>query len=238
MGTVFAHAQLNNLIFWIAMALSYAGVVMCAHYFKAWVAYKFGDNTPAEHGFFSLDPFNHLDPIGFVALYIFGIGWGRHVMINPLNIHGSYRLLRIFIAYLSDSIAYIVMGIVSMVSIVLLFGKNMIPLSIRLVAHRALDYQALHQLYPDYSSTAIALGLILLCIMFLAIMFGALQMIINLFHICLHFYNIDEYDDFFMQLFFSALLLIILIFLGGIFRWFILCSMAMSSCFIAWLLGL
>jgi Zn-dependent protease len=47
-----------------------------------------GDPTPRYYGRVTLNPFNHLDPIGSICFVIsnisgVGIGWGRPVMVNP-----------------------------------------------------------------------------------------------------------------------------------------------------------
>jgi Zn-dependent protease len=58
-----------------------------AHAFAAW---KAGDETPHAQGRISLNPIDHLDPMGTVMMVVssisgFGIGWGKPVRINPGN---------------------------------------------------------------------------------------------------------------------------------------------------------
>ena len=47
-------------------------------------SYWLGDPTPKLQGRLSLNPFRHIDPIGFLALFFAGFGWGKPVEINPL----------------------------------------------------------------------------------------------------------------------------------------------------------
>ncbi len=54
------------------------------------VAYQFGDATAKWQGRLSLNPLRHLDPIGTIALLIFGFGWAKPVPINPYNFR-DYR---------------------------------------------------------------------------------------------------------------------------------------------------
>ena len=49
------------------------------------VAYKLGDNTAKMEGRLSLNPLNHLDPIGTLMLLVAGFGWGKPVHVNPSN---------------------------------------------------------------------------------------------------------------------------------------------------------
>ena len=47
-----------------------------------YVAYKLGDPTPKITGRLTLNPFAHLDIIGFLALLLVHFGWAKPVMIN------------------------------------------------------------------------------------------------------------------------------------------------------------
>ena len=47
-------------------------------------SYWLGDPTPKLQGRLSLNPIKHIDPIGFLALFFAGFGWGKPVEINPM----------------------------------------------------------------------------------------------------------------------------------------------------------
>ena len=55
-----------------------------------YVAYRCGDPTAKMYGRLSLDPRKHLDPIGTVCMFLFGIGWAKPVPVNPRNFR-NYR---------------------------------------------------------------------------------------------------------------------------------------------------
>src|SRR3954471_6992273 len=50
-----------------------------AHAFTAW---KFGDDTAKSQGRLTLNPMQHLDPIGTILIFIAGFGWARPVPVN------------------------------------------------------------------------------------------------------------------------------------------------------------
>lgn len=52
----------------------------CAH---GWVAMLLGDNTAEESGRLTLNPIAHIDPMGAIAMLLFGIGWAKPVPVNP-----------------------------------------------------------------------------------------------------------------------------------------------------------
>jgi Zn-dependent protease len=48
----------------------------------AFVAYKFGDDTAKRQGRLTLNPVQHLDPLGTLLIFIAGFGWARPVPVN------------------------------------------------------------------------------------------------------------------------------------------------------------
>ena len=56
----------------------------------AYTAYRLGDYTAKSQGRLSLNPLNHIDPIGMLALLLLGFGWAKPVMMNPNNFK-NYR---------------------------------------------------------------------------------------------------------------------------------------------------
>ena len=57
----------------------------------AWVAYKQGDISQKIRGRLTLDPFKHIDPIGFLCIVLWGVGWGRPVMVDDRNFKNSRK---------------------------------------------------------------------------------------------------------------------------------------------------
>ena len=55
------------------------------------VAQKLGDPTARLLGRLTLNPFKHLDPLGVVALLVFGFGWAKPVPVNPRNLTSPKR---------------------------------------------------------------------------------------------------------------------------------------------------
>ena len=71
-----------------SLLLSIPGVLVAitVHEFAhGFVAYKLGDNTAKDEGRLSLNPLDHLDPIGTLMLLFAGFGWGKPVHVNPRN---------------------------------------------------------------------------------------------------------------------------------------------------------
>lgn len=59
-----------------------------AHSFSA---FKCGDLTPKVNGRLTLNPFAHIEPIGFFSFIILGFGWAKPVPINTLNFKNYKR---------------------------------------------------------------------------------------------------------------------------------------------------
>lgn len=69
--------------------LSRCFIVFCCmpvHEFShGWVAYKLGDDTAKRQGRLTLNPLAHLNPIGTIMIFLFGIGYAQAVPVNPRN---------------------------------------------------------------------------------------------------------------------------------------------------------
>lgn len=80
---------INGSSDWYLVAISYILVIMISlslHEFAhAFAAYKCGDTTPKVDGRLSINPFNHIDPLGFICCALFKFGWAKPVNINPNN---------------------------------------------------------------------------------------------------------------------------------------------------------
>ena len=72
----------------VALLLTLPGVIIAITFHEfahGFVAYKLGDNTAKNEGRLSLNPLDHLDPIGSLMLLFAGFGWGKPVHVNPRN---------------------------------------------------------------------------------------------------------------------------------------------------------
>ena len=88
-------------------------------------AYAMGDDTAKNAGRLSLDPMKHIDPIGFIMLFIMRFGWAKPVPINE-NIFKHERLGLFFV-----SIAGITMNLILALifQLILFFTADIVQLS-------------------------------------------------------------------------------------------------------------
>lgn len=87
--------KIVEVVMQLAVVLFAISIHESAH---AWMADKFGDSTSKDAGRVSLNPINHIDPIGTVVfpllLAIMGapvFGWAKPVMVNPYNLRDRRR---------------------------------------------------------------------------------------------------------------------------------------------------
>lgn len=65
---------------------------LAVHEFShAFVADRLGDKTPKFQGRLTLNPFVHIDPIGFIMIIFAGFGWAKPVQINPSSFKNLYK---------------------------------------------------------------------------------------------------------------------------------------------------
>jgi hypothetical protein len=144
----------------ISIALVYAIVVTLAGWFRAWVAYKVGDDTPAALGFLSLNPADHFDLVGAVLFALIGFGWGK---ASPLNgavlLQKRHSWLRIAAANYADVIALFILSFVMLTVQLCIVGVSGAPLILRgLVALRSASPNMFFVWWPALSTWAGTVG--------------------------------------------------------------------------------
>ncbi|APM40093.1 site-2 protease family protein [Clostridium kluyveri] len=94
----------------------------------AFVADRLGDKTPKFQGRLTLNPFAHVDIIGFIMILLVGFGWAKPVEINPgafknknkddLKVSVAGPLANLIIAFLAAILTVVIyrFGLLSMES--------------------------------------------------------------------------------------------------------------------------
>lgn len=77
-----------------------------------YVAYWCGDTTAKEDGRLSLNPLNHIDPIGLLCMVILRFGWAKAVPINPANFTKNRKLSSFLVSIAGVTVNFI-MGLVA-----------------------------------------------------------------------------------------------------------------------------
>ncbi len=103
-------SALYLLIIRLIVALIALPVHECAH---GYAALRMGDYTAKRQGRLTLNPLAHFDPIGTVAIILFGFGWAKPVPINPLNFENPKKGM--MISSLAGPLSNIGLALVSMV---------------------------------------------------------------------------------------------------------------------------
>jgi len=76
-------------------------VALTFHEFShAFVADRFGDDTPRVNGRLTLNPLKHLDVFGSLLLLVAGFGWAKPVPVNPYKLrqHSKSALMWVSVA--------------------------------------------------------------------------------------------------------------------------------------------
>ena len=111
----------ERLTFYIPLLLSLT-VHEWAH---AWTAWKLGDDTARMMGRVSLNPLDHIDPIGTVLLPLIGIpfGWAKPVPINPVRFRREVSMtMGILVTAAAGPISNLMLAAASVLMIIL-FGQ-------------------------------------------------------------------------------------------------------------------
>ncbi len=90
--------------------------IILHEYAHGFVSWKLGDPTPEVDGRLSLNPLNHLDPIGTLCLLVFHMGWAKPVQINP-NYYKNPKLGTVLVS-LAGPVTNFIIAFISMFGLV------------------------------------------------------------------------------------------------------------------------
>ncbi len=108
MTSLFSREGIISLILSIPGLLLAISMHECAH---GYAAYLMGDRTAKYSGRLSLNPLNHLDPVGAICMLLFRFGWAKPVPIDSRNFNNQKR--GIIIVSLAGPMANFVLGFIS-----------------------------------------------------------------------------------------------------------------------------
>ncbi len=74
-----------------SLAVIFVISISMHEYAHALTSYKLWDNLPEMQWRLTPNPLVHIDPIGFLAIFLIHFGWGRPVQINPANYKNPLR---------------------------------------------------------------------------------------------------------------------------------------------------
>ncbi len=79
---------LLNLCYYLPCIMLTLSVHEAAH---AFIALKMGDESQRYRGRISINPLNHIEPVGFLMLLLTGFGWAKPVQVNMYNFRDSKK---------------------------------------------------------------------------------------------------------------------------------------------------
>ena len=83
-------------------------------YAHAWAAEKMGDSTARYYRRLSLNPLDHIDPIGALMILLLGFGFARPVPVNSLNFNN--RRAGTVVTSLAGPLSNVIMALLSMLA--------------------------------------------------------------------------------------------------------------------------
>lgn len=82
---------LEEIISYVLIGVIYIISISIHEYAHVAAAYVLGDPTGKMLGRLTPNPLKHIDPIGFVLMFLIGFGWGRPAPYNPNYFKRPYR---------------------------------------------------------------------------------------------------------------------------------------------------
>lgn len=132
-------SYLSNTASLISLLLTIPGVLIAITFHEfahAFAADKLGDDTPRLQGRLSLNPIDHLDPIGSIMLLFAGFGWGKPVEVDSRNFN---RDITVDKANAIVSIAGPLMNFILAIIFALIYGVCSKFLSVQIASSQVLQ---------------------------------------------------------------------------------------------------
>lgn len=79
------------LIQYLILAVVLVIAIWFHEYAHAWVSYVLGDPTPKLQWRLTPNPLKHIDPLGFLMIFLIHFGWGKPVEVNPMYYKNKLR---------------------------------------------------------------------------------------------------------------------------------------------------
>lgn len=172
-------ASAESIISILCLFFAYCFSVTLTGAGQAYIARKMGDDTAAQDGFLSLNPADHIDPIGAFMLVLFRFGWGRTITINPFNIKQSWHGLRVFLVYSTEALLSMLIAISALFILVLGFKKSALYLAFEMFFSGYAPTRLLAKTFPEISSLSMVMALLLVSVVFFNIFITTYSIVIN-----------------------------------------------------------
>lgn len=232
--SMFNLRSIEYIIYQITFIIAYLIAETLCGWFRAYIAKKMGDDTPASMGFLSLNPLVHIDPIGMLFLVISGFGWGRASPINPYNIEEPHRGLKLSSAYFSDTVAHLAIAIVSLVLLLCSFGTTMIDLARPIILYRHISLPLLTGYYPHSSSFVLSIGMVLIALIYLSVILAVLNFIVNGFRLVMILFFHESIGLWYIDL---VIPVVLILFFANPLRDYVIDGITMVAYFLARIVG-
>ena len=109
----------------IYLAITFIISISLHEYAHAWMSDRLGDPTPKIQGRLTPNPFSHIDPLGFLMIFLIHFGRGRPVIVNPAYYKNTLRdELLVSLAGPTTNIVLASLGILIMLVYIKLTGSQ------------------------------------------------------------------------------------------------------------------
>ncbi len=113
------------MIYLIFLAIIFVISISLHEYAHAWMSNRLGDPTPRLQGRLTPNPLVHIDPIGFLLIFLIGFGRGRAVIVNPAYYKNTLRdELMVALAWPATNLLLVVFASAIMLAYGKIFGAG------------------------------------------------------------------------------------------------------------------
>lgn len=172
-------ASAESFISIICLFFAYCLSVTISGAGQSYIAYKMGDRTAYDEGFFSLNPLVHVDLLGALMLVLFKFGWGRQIPINPFYVKQKLHSLRLLLVYGSEALISMLLAVGALLFLVFFFKIDALFLAVEMFFSGLTPTRSFVQTFPHTPSVIIVGALFLLSIVFFNVFIATYSIFLN-----------------------------------------------------------
>lgn len=166
--------------------IAYSIIVPIVGVFKAFVAVRLGDATPAQQGYLTLHPLAHMSIFWVVMLVISQLmygympfGLGNQIILQESNFRYPYQKLRFLAALFSDTLMAFFIALSSFMLLVMQYSTDLV----KMLYNQQPVLKNFTQAFVGHSSFAMVIGWIFSTMFLMASFTTALTFLFNIFYI-------------------------------------------------------
>jgi hypothetical protein len=171
----------KTIVITFLLLCAYALSVTLNHVVQTLVASALGDTTAEREGWLTLNPLEHIDPIGVILLLLINFAWVTMLPFNEAAIRNPHRNFKLITFYLTQPLIACFFALITLTLLISWFGASSLgpALALFFSGPYEMSLSDFIELYPTRSSLSIIGALFLMALVVYNLFIAVVSFIAN-----------------------------------------------------------